>query len=339
VNGETGVILFFSISGFLITTLLLRENVTTGEISLKRFYIRRILRIFPVAYLFLFVLMALNRVFALHIDAIDFLTCFLYAKNIHILQPASAWQTGHFWSLSVEEQFYLLFPFILKYNYRLYVRLVVALLLFMPVLCVLGSYGIFKGPGEAIASVMIDFGRDMTSILSGSLCALLLFKGMIPLSALAKYRIWAPFLILLIALGRLQSLFPGWNTIWLYLTPVLGSTVLLLSMQPGTLFYRLLNTVLLKRIGVLSYSAYIWQQIFTLKQPWAHVFPHADALWFNLPALALVTCASYYLYEKPFLRLKERFGAGAPKSIVNNDQYPPYATAPIRVDVHQQSPF
>ena len=99
--GNLGVRIFFVISGFLITGLLLKEH-RGGGISLKRFYLRRTLRIFPAAFLFIGVAACL---FPLRSG--DLAHALTYTSNYH---PVHAWTMGHLWSLSVEEQFYLLWP-------------------------------------------------------------------------------------------------------------------------------------------------------------------------------------------------------------------------------------
>src|ERR1700761_4201490 len=80
--GSIGVWIFFVISGFLITTLLLKEKVQTGKISLKQFYIRRFLRIIPVAYLFLITLVILNSALKLQVPSKSFLSAFLFFQNL-----------------------------------------------------------------------------------------------------------------------------------------------------------------------------------------------------------------------------------------------------------------
>jgi len=102
--GAIGVNIFFVISGFIITTLLLKEKVRTGHISLKLFYIRRSLRIFPVAYLYLFCLFIIGFLFPLHTTLRMFLSAGLYIDNFPI-PGGKNWQTSHFWSLAVEEQY------------------------------------------------------------------------------------------------------------------------------------------------------------------------------------------------------------------------------------------
>src|ERR1700744_1941475 len=118
VDGGVGVTLFFLISGFLITTILLKEKVKFGKVSYKNFYIRRSLRILPVAYLFILVLLILNRVFSLNITTSQFLATSFYAKNF---QWPTDWYSAHFWSLSIEEQFYLLMPLALLSNINRYI--------------------------------------------------------------------------------------------------------------------------------------------------------------------------------------------------------------------------
>lgn len=99
-----GVRVFFIISGYLITTLLLREHAKTSTISLREFYIRRVYRIFSAAYAFAIVALV---VFASQMRFRDVLTALTYTVNYNSSPP---WPIGHLWSLAVEEQFYILWP-------------------------------------------------------------------------------------------------------------------------------------------------------------------------------------------------------------------------------------
>jgi peptidoglycan/LPS O-acetylase OafA/YrhL len=111
VNGNLGVRIFFCISGFLITYLLLQERKRTGSIDLKAFYIRRALRIFPANYLFIAVLATISFADWTKIPTCNLLTALTYTKNYGCDGPLE----GHLWSLGVEEQFYLLWPFAVVY--------------------------------------------------------------------------------------------------------------------------------------------------------------------------------------------------------------------------------
>ena len=106
--GELGVRIFFVLSGFLISQLLFQEQERSSSISLRDFYVRRAFRIFPAAFVFLAVVTVVywHEMRWYHLAAAVF-----YAANMDSSRP---WIFGHLWSLSIEEQFYLLWPFALK---------------------------------------------------------------------------------------------------------------------------------------------------------------------------------------------------------------------------------
>ncbi|MBV8318265.1 MAG: acyltransferase [Planctomycetaceae bacterium] len=106
-TGMVGVQCFFAISGFLITTLLLRETGRTGGVSLGGFYQRRALRIFPAYFAYLGVLFLMTRFGSLELARHDWLAALTYTVN-YVDHPA--WEVNHVWSLSLEEQFYLIWP-------------------------------------------------------------------------------------------------------------------------------------------------------------------------------------------------------------------------------------
>ena len=105
--GELGVRVFFVISGYLITTLLLEETARYGRIDLGRFYLRRTMRIFPAFYAFVLALIVLEAVGLIALNPGDKLHALTYTSNY---DPDRSWYVGHTWSLAVEEHFYLLFP-------------------------------------------------------------------------------------------------------------------------------------------------------------------------------------------------------------------------------------
>src|SRR3569833_1014084 len=142
-NGKAGVLLFFVLSGFLITTLCIKEKIITGNISLRNFYTRRALRIFPVAYLYIIAIVVLNLLFKLNIGYISILGAALYLMNISSFfrTHSFSWFTAHFWSLAVEEQFYLLVPFILKKNFKVYLSIILFIIFVLPLfICLQSAY-------------------------------------------------------------------------------------------------------------------------------------------------------------------------------------------------------
>ena len=305
-NGMFGVNIFFVISGFIITTLLLKEKCRTKQVSLKKFYIRRFLKILPVAYLFLLVVILLN----LHYHFVskrELLSSVLFIKNTSVLSSNWDWSTGHFWSLSVEEQFYIFFPFILKKSTNKYMVTILFLLVTIPVLLILeqSNAGFFGTRGMHI---FLDFFRFIIPILAGALCALLIFKKVI-VKRLYPNHIVLNLLLLFLAYfcysthGVLHEI--QCNN--LFSSVIVAAVIANNIACSKNLFFRLINSKLLVTIGLASYSIYVWQQIFLLQVPWAHAFRFAGDLWFNILAMALVSSCSYYFIERKLAKLKSKY--------------------------------
>jgi len=312
--GGFGVKIFFVISGFLITSLLLKERERTGTLNLKAFYIRRFLRILPVAYLFLFTVLLLKPLFHLDIPNKFFFIAAFFLTNF--LQGAS--YIGHFWSLATEEQFYLIFPYFLKKNLKTYTLFLLIFLGFLIILDFfnLNAYAFPKGSLLRIGVFLLIPLRNFDGIIMGSLAGLFLYHYKIDweTKSFPLFK-WVSFLVLLplaLILYRTNlSTIPG----QFYQPPIFGvlevfilAILILLSLIPSKdIWFQILNLNWLKRIGVLSYSLYIWQQIFIRDIPWKNAFPWGNSLYFNLPALILVSLLSYYGFEKRFLKLKAGF--------------------------------
>src|SRR5579872_915461 len=103
--GNLGVKVFFVISGFLITTLLLKEYSRTGRVSLRGFYTRRTLRIFPAFYTYVGIIIILHLLGFVALRENDLIHAITYTMNYQVTRE---WELNHLWSLAVEEQFYLL---------------------------------------------------------------------------------------------------------------------------------------------------------------------------------------------------------------------------------------
>jgi peptidoglycan/LPS O-acetylase OafA/YrhL len=324
VLGEVGVEIFFVLSGFLITTLLLKEKIKNGHVSLKLFYIRRALRIMPVAYLFLLVLLVLNACFYLGVTPIGFLTSALYLKNVPIPNSAD-WYSGHFWSLSIEEQFYLFFPFLLVLNLNRYSILITVLILVLPIIGLLAVHrvGIFYSNSAVHALVYLVnsvlFGSGTVSILIGSLCSILVFKNIVVINKLKNnYFLSFALFLLAFAIGYQKSILfiPHISRVFF---SILIAWIILLNLKKETnMFSTILGWSVLKQLGILSYSLYIWQQLFTHNQPWKNAFPYSDSLALNMLVLYAVANASYFLYEQRFLVLKNKFKQAPPKRVLVN---------------------
>lgn len=116
-HASLGVQIFFVISGYLITTLILDEERTTGKISLNLFYARRTIRIFPPLYLFLLCLTIGLWTGMIELPRYNLLFAATYMMNF-VPSGTGTWVTGHLWSLSAEEQFYLVWPAAIRFAGR-----------------------------------------------------------------------------------------------------------------------------------------------------------------------------------------------------------------------------
>ena len=303
-SGAWGVNLFFVISGFLITTLLIKERARTGTVSLVSFYTRRALRIFPAAFLFLSAMVILNREYDLGITLSNFITAALYVKNLPISTGGSGWYLGHFWSLSAEEQYYLLIPGLLSIGYLAFRRAAVALIVLAHLAIVLHFH--WGKDSVALAWATAILGNQI-SLLVGSLAAWYACDGKL----IAKPVSSATSVALLFASMALHAGFvPALpTTLATSLSAVCLAYLVVGSIQKSdSVFFRILNSTPMKKIGLLSYSVYLWQQIFTYK-PFIITLELNTwlAVIVNLAALGIVSVASYYCVERYFLRLKTRF--------------------------------
>jgi peptidoglycan/LPS O-acetylase OafA/YrhL len=320
-NGKLGVIIFFVLSGMLITTLCIKEKVATNDISLKNFYIRRALRIFPVAYLYIIVVVILNYVFKLKISYINIIGTCLYLMNFtsFFRKYYSTWFTGHFWSLSVEEQFYLFIPFILKRKFKAYLGVILAIIIVLPLfICLQYLFPVLNG---GILYAFTHYLIKFQGIAVGCLFSVLLFKYPVSKWVGGRFKailnILAFILILVIPyddLFNLPSVFTG------LVICILIGYIIISNVSPGNDFvFRFLNTKALKTIGVLSYSIYIWQQLFTSVESKLPMFMTTAP--YNIICILVTGCCSYYFYERAFLKLKSKF------SRINQNQVP--ATDPV----------
>ncbi len=303
--GRLGVSIFFVISGFLITTLLVREQLTTDSISLKSFYIRRAFRIFPGFYAYWLVALGLTLLGYIHLTHSDLISAAVYVWN-YTPRKVDTWFLGHTWSLSVEEQFYLLWPVILKLagpkSGRWAALVAVAVAPFIRV----ASYFLFPFSRPRIGMMLHT---RMDSLMIGALLALVyLNKDHVEILK----RFTSSWLIPVVSLcflpidTLLTLRFKG-----AYLLSIGYSlqNLLIALLIAHVVFYdkttlgRILNHPAAVHLGVISYSLYLWQQLFltTKNTTFTGMFP-----W-NIACALLAAELSYYLLEKPFLRWRRRF--------------------------------
>ena len=310
--GSQAVEFFFVLSGFLITWLLLVEEDRRGVVSLRDFYIRRSLRIFPPFYVYWLVSLLVMIAAKWPIPWGVMWSAFFYVSNwYHAIHGAPSSPVSHCWSLGLEEQYYLLWPaaFVaLRYFHRsrtIWVGAMVVLVWARRTQCLMQ-----EGSGDYVYHAL-DTRAD--HVLVGTWTALAIHGGALrPLCRLFALSSWLiiPTLALLL-LQFSQDHLEDWRGLMgvgAIIEPVLFmALVLQLLCHPNAAGVRWLNSAPMLHLGALSYSTYLWHQLPVGGA--RYKLANLDPLVRNtitLAAVAFLAHASYYLVERPSLRLKDR---------------------------------
>jgi peptidoglycan/LPS O-acetylase OafA/YrhL len=317
-DGRLGVLIFFVLSGFLITDLLQREWNSTGKINLPAFYLRRALRIWPAFYTYVIVVSLLGAAGILDIDYRQTLYAAAHLWNYSGLlglastnaaHPEGAWYLGHFWTLALEEQFYWFWPPVLLYCLaRKDSRPLVFLILLVPIIRMATYFGAPSLRGQLL--MMLHTGVD--PILVGCYAGMHKEKlqrmlGALPNGSLIlSVLVLTLFLVMPMADRRLGGY---WIASYGRTIEAAMAATLIIALTAKADFWlsRLLRTRVFVAVGTVSFSLYLWQQLFfNVATPFALRFPLCIA-----EALAAATL-SYWLIEQPFLRLKDSSGRTSP---------------------------
>ncbi len=323
IPGPLGVLIFFVLSGFLITWLLLAEDEETGGVSLARFYLRRALRIFPAFYAFFLLSAAALTVTGRELPWGHALSALLYLGNYYdaLWQPPPSF-VSHTWSLAIEEQFYLLWP-ALFIRYRRDLRTLTWLLVGL-----IGATWVHRGvlylSGVDPQYMYYALDTRLDHLLVGCLLAVLLKRGALQsLWSFLCASAWRPALTLLLLAGsvalRYRFGYTYRNLVGFAVEPLLVAFLLVqlirFSDHPA---WRWLNAPVPDYLGKLSYSLYLYQQITLL--PVRELLagtPVVAQLAAGLLVTLAVAMGSFYLIERPFLALKHRLSfrpAGRPRA-------------------------
>ena len=309
-NGSLGVTIFFVISGYLITSLLLKEHSARGTVSLRGFFLKRAFRILPPIFAYIGVLLVLVAVGRLSLTRLDVAAALLFFHNY--LPFTKDWALEHFWSLSVEEQFYLLWPFVLllclrrrdRHGRRVAVRVALTLIAISPVLRVAS----FLSSNPYLHNTA-GFHMHADALMFGCVAALLEGTRRFERMVRAVTRLaWVPLALLAVSSYLEVSLQNRWNApVGETLTAFLIMLLMLWCVRNAESWVgRLLNASPVVHLGVLSYSIYLWQTLF-LHSYNPQVF--RGAVWAGLPpaswlGIVLVAEISYHGVEQPSLRLR-----------------------------------
>ena len=315
-GGFIGVDIFFVISGYLITSIILKELVTTGSFSFKYFYERRIRRILPVLLFVMLVSLPFAWMYLLPSDLLEFSKSILYSlgfsSNFHFHYSSFEYSVDelkhpflHTWSLSVEEQYYILFPIVLLITFKYFKRyLIHILILGFAISLVLADWSSRNYPSASFFFIH----TRMWELLAGSMLAY--FE--ITLGHRSQNRILnliLPFIGLIlighsIIFFNVEMYHPSFYT----LSPIIGVCLIIWFSNKDELFTKILSTGLFVGIGLISYSLYLWHYPIFVFATRLNISEGNIFIKLLMGVFLLIlSIVSYYFIEKPFRGRKIKF--------------------------------
>lgn len=288
-----GVKVFFVISGFLITRLALTEQANTGAFSAGGFYLRRVFRILPAFFAYLLGVAVLAAFGAIDQGPVWRAAAFL----CNLPGAQCGWYAGHTWSLAYEEQFYLLFPLIFLWASS--ARRTLFITIHVLLVCTPLVSFFVPGDWQALREFILHFSSLSAGVLAACFYPALRAVGDRGYTAAA---------LLVVALSVLLVGANAANLPYavrvaveaVFLPPAIAWLILKTTWSNGVVT-RALENRWVRYIGAISFSLYLWQEMFT-GSPALRV----ASLWFNPLILLPVAAASYHFIELPMIRLGKR---------------------------------
>jgi peptidoglycan/LPS O-acetylase OafA/YrhL len=317
-GGFIGVDVFFVISGYLITSIILKELVTTGSFSFKHFYERRIRRILPALLFVMLVSLPFAWMYLLPDSLIDFSKSILFSlgftSNFYFWYSGQQYFDGwamykpflHTWSLSVEEQFYILFPIILLITFKYFRNYIIHILIFGFVI----SLGLAEWTGRNYPSASFYFLHTrMWELLAGSILA----SFEITLGHRSKNKTLNLILpsIGLFLIGN-SILFLNdkiFHPFFYTFSSIIGVCLIIWFSSKNEMITKILSTKLLVGVGLISYSLYLWHFPIFAFMRLTEMTPGGNLIKkIVLVIIIFITSfVSYYFIEQPARNKNNKF--------------------------------
>ncbi len=310
VSGHTALYGFFCLSGFLITTILLKEKTQKGRVSIKNFLIRRALRLFPPLVFFYTTIFILMQQQILVPNHVALLCSVFYCYNFI---PNKFWsnELSHTWSLSVEEQFYFLWPWVIQFLHRNKIYIATAVIALLSAIAIFVYPSIHFNMGGKMYFLTKAFNTSrwiipaIFPVLAGSCVALLYFYNRDWVIKFSDTKIIFALMFILLCCPMYLPLALLEHSMLLQ-SFALCILIIYVVTHPSGKLATLLSFAPVVLIGKMSYAIYIWQGLFLGTGPlnlhWFQQFPQ------NIILTMLVAAASFFIIEKPLMRYKTKFG-------------------------------
>ena len=318
-GGFIGVDIFFVISGYLITSIILKELVTTGLFSFKNFYQRRIRRILPVLLVVILVSIPFAYLILLPQNLIEFSKLIFYSvgfsSNFFLYFSGQEYNNLnksllpfiHSWSLAVEEQYYILFPIVLMISFKYFRKYLIYILIIGFVI----SLGLANWTSRNNSSMSFYFLHTrIWELLAGSILAYFKIKKG---HSIKHKTINILPLVGLILIGHSifffndKMLHPSFYTLY----PIIGVCLVIYFSNQDELITKFLSTKLFIWIGLISYSLYLWHYpIFAFYRIYASGVPIFSTLYDKILIVTLLiffSVISFFCIEKPSRKKEIKF--------------------------------
>lgn len=318
-GGFAGVDVFFVLSGFLITTLLLQERRRTGELSLAKFYARRAFRLLPALAL----LLAAHLVYALYeglsfrgeVEALTSIAFYSsnFTQSFHLYMPS---ELSHTWTLALEEQFYLLWPGLLVLAFAVAYRRHRSAPVMLPALVValivndITRIVVWRTQGYPAAYMLPYCHAD--GLIIGSMLAFVVQQGYTPTKRTQTVGWLGGAGLVAFSLFWVQGKSANSAFYGVYTVIALAAALLISgALAEGGSLNRVLSWNPLVAVGRVSYGLYLWHAfILTVLLQHTLGLGRWPRVGFGLALSAAATLLSWRLVEQPALRLKRRFQSG-----------------------------
>ncbi len=314
-GGFIGVDIFFVISGYLITSIILKELITTGSFSFKNFYERRIRRILPVLLFVMLASLPLAWMYLVPSSLVDFSKSILYSlgfsSNFYFHYSGQEYGAVdgsfkpflHTWSLSAEEQFYILFPIVLLVTFR-YLR---KYLIHILILGFFLSLGLAEYTSRIYPSASFYFLHTrMWELLAGSILAYFeITKG--HRSKNKKLNLILPTIGFLLIVHSLFFKYETYNPSFITLSPIIGVCLIIWFSHKDELITKILSTKLFVGIGLISYSLYLWHYPIFAFIKINGIISDSKAKLILITLIFFLSILSYLVIERPFRNRKLNF--------------------------------
>ena len=308
-----GVTIFFTLSGFLITFLLLKELEKTGSIDVKKFYMRRVLRIWPLYYVYLFIVILINGISNIQWPILfyllmvpNFKNSFVGIINTVVGTNIMVLMVGHYWSLGVEEQFYAFWPWVIRKSKNLFKLLILFPILFILMKLILR---IIYAPYNVL--VLVNYTR-FGCLSIGALGAYLYFNHSNKLELLNKKWVeliaWAFFIVVGFNKFHLTSIIDH-EIISLFTLVIIFNQI----NNPARLIS--LENKFFDYLGKISFGLYVYNPLVIYLMAFLFNYFVINNILLKkiliyvlvVPAIVLVAHISYNYFEKRFLKLKRNY--------------------------------